>query len=411
MKDEAMVKLLLKLAEDKTDESPLMKQFFIDQAKSGEKPLPFFLTKISQIRGEKYAQEVISNICRKIRVSKKKPTIKKVLRIFEYELFSSAIVIDDNPYDNDKPDERFNSSVVSSLKKELKKNGREIRGTKNKEFEDQNERLRIWNDTETHIRNVFHSVQRVRLKYKKVFVIRSNDLTIGRDFPIETVSSLDEEEKILSKDKNTIGKDKKNEDLLESETLSPHPAFLEKKEKKGAKSLLVSDPITEAMRDSNRVLIMSGSILSPGGSSDQGVLANETPLFLSSTLSMALSRTIQLHPRSRDELIYVPDVFIFKNHLAKGLPAFAEGGRTISVLITPGSFKNEEECAAAIKCCLFFGKKELVFDAGFELTEEELEQHWAAIRDSTKKLTHYLTKSYLCVSKEQTSVCKKIMLK
>jgi hypothetical protein len=409
MKDPDMVKYLLLVAKKNSESSGLLTGFFKEQKASGLPPFDFFTMSLARSRDNDYPPKVIKRICKKIRSAAKKPSIRGVIRIIEYELSTASIVIDENPYEEDLPDERFNDSVIQSLENEM--SGRPVVKIKNKEFGEQSERLEIWSDTESHLRNVFLATKDARTRYKKVYVFDASSFELDSANSIRTFGMEEKEQVRFKKDKKEIEREKNSEDVLLPEDLQPSKEFLEQRERRGTKSLLVSDAIIEAMRDRNRVLVLTGNHLAPGGNSDQGMISNETPLFLASTISMALSKTIQYHPRLRNELIFVPDVFVFKNHLARGFPAFAEGGRTISVLITSGPFLSENECENAIKSCLFFGKTELVFDNGGDIDEDTRSAHWNSIRLATNKLAPYLTKSYVCVERPQVEGCKEVMLR
>jgi hypothetical protein len=184
------------------------------------------------------------------------------------------------------------------------------------------EMLNVWRNTEKSCAKMIDDDKETSV-LQKVWFIDASVVTLHSKAPIKTICNDDVK------------------DYIPLETIPPRWTFNTYDTRI---SVMNNDPLSvvKVLRK-NKVTclyIVSGSQMTPGGRSDQGIESNETPLYYASTYSLSINNAVHAGSMSGSQVLLSPEVMIFRDHKQPKYPKLPIAEWTvISVLNCHAKFR------------------------------------------------------------------------
>lgn len=261
---------------------------------------------------------------------------KHALNILSDYIKQSFIVITEDPEEiSTEDDEKFKNNATENIIEELKS----IMGNlpppkKDIAFNRKNEMLAIWQDTEIKC-NKFIELNAMATVLKKTWLIDGKHIKYNSQSPITTIQIENTSKKLINKVLTPV-----TEVIFPSEVLNPS---FSTQSFNTVVSVLPTNSLSECLTryvKNKTVLVCSGSRMTPGGASEQGIETNETPLYYASSYNLSVNQLSHAYPLENGYIIVTPNVLVFKDHTKFNYPILpASQGKKIHVITYTPPYK------------------------------------------------------------------------
>jgi len=265
---------------------------------------------------EKTGQKVLKSVLKSVPLEEEHPeqatqpkktiTKKDIMRIISNLIKESYIPTVENlseniTEENEKHKDNFTEILIEDVRKSL--GGKFPAAQKDKKFERNIELQNIWHNTEEACLD-FLKNETASKTIKKIYVIDAATISTNNSISTVEIRTDDRKDIILH-----------SEQLISRRTEKTYPPRV---------LVLNADYLTEAIRRARAgikcLLVCAGSRWVAGGGSDIGMEAPENSLYLASTYSVPMNLVNSIYPLSNSTLLFLPKVFVFRDHTNKSYP-------------------------------------------------------------------------------------------
>lgn len=303
---------------------------------------------------------------------KGKPTTVKLSKTKALDVLSDfikqsfIITYEDPEKEYDEKNEDFMNATTTNIIDEIQLDGRKLPvPKKDVVFGQRSVMLGIWQDTRKRCVDLIENPQLFKLLSKMFYL----DLSCAVNEELKPVS-------LATLNTVHLTTDDKKETILPVENFVPNYTLAVYNT---ATSLSNNHPLQEVLNKSKQknksIYICSGSQNICGGNADQGIDVAESMLYMTSSYSVAMERSLHAFPISKTQAILCPNVLIFKDVNYEILPV--EKWEKVAVMMTPCKYKPKVKIYKADPSdpdqddCLM---DERLYDARTKLTKVDIDR-------------------------------------